>query len=1343
VKQLQNQNNKLLREHARLTTTVEDLEQKLRTDPNIAKLAAAEEELEVLRADRERQETMVASIVQQRDMLRVMAGTGGDVSSTDLVAVDKTAEQFGVLQKRSRSLEEELSKARAELSKLGTDKMVLEERVVRYSETNKELQSSLDKVTRDITTKDAAVRTSEARAEHHKRTVATLEDELASAQGEIKRKTENLSNAHNNIRDLEQQMIAAKAQANRSDYDAREANSKLRLAETQLQTARAAEQRYATEAAQLRSDLNRQGNMIDSVQRIEARLSARGEEEKERLLEESKRVAKLLEAERIKSSQARATLEERTKDLEASTKAAKEKEASSVAEALSAKKKAVEAVDELQTFKVKCERLEKDLASEKQKTTGSANETEASKIESLTQQLDAARAEVGKAKARMADFQKIAKSSEDSLKDLTKTSEEFKKTHDDEIASLNRRIASLKKESKAKESVVTELTQDLSGQRGEQDKAVKALKSQIDGMKDGVVTAEKEKMAAVARAESLQADAEKYQKEAAVAQSNYDRELNLHATARAELRTAREAASEADRLRKTTVHEMEMTKREIESNQQALADEKAGLERTITELQKRIEESSQHNDKLHAQLATLGEQIEKSQSEQIDSGATEVGDEGEIGVLRKSVAEYREIVRFLRSERDMDRAQLETAKRTADRERATAEVTKRSLDEARAELNVSQARGGKTTETDMAAFDVKLKEAEAQLNVVSESNQLLRVEAGQLKKTVSQLETKLAEAKGAIAPKDKLALHLEGKVASMQAEKDSLSRELESWKRRVESLVAKFNHVDPEDHKKALADAQSMKKERDVAKAEKATAHRTNVALKQQIAKLNKDVSTNQSLIEKQKAQLAKARADSDVAAASTRGSAVVSKERDMLKEKLQKTEVQNRSLATELKGVNERNERLKERMRQFQKMLNEKKAMIAKLESEKVAVTTSSAPTASDSAGGSTVAPAPATASMKPPPTQTVSKTMKPQQAEAAKEPTQKSKAEPQPNVDPEANPDQQKKTEAQLPAVPKGGFAFGPGPVKSRVEAAAKSTVASSKKSSSTKRGAPEPSTKTETKSSVQSSGATQSAEAPAQPAQKKPRMATSGSVSPKPGAAKVENPAEQKVKADQLRAKLLEAKMKKKRAIEKKNEEVRVAKQAKVDEEKAASGRKEDGADAKGKPLEEKQTGDEGKPSSSSSEPKANLRASATPFQPPLGAAKTGTGAFGSGTHAAFGSSTSIGSSGFGGIKPASGAAESVFGFKPPGTSSGPLSFGAAAVSKLPMPAAGTPSIASPFGAFEGSNPFGAASASGAKPLFGSSSNVKPISTATSAEQKTKAATEEPRAKVDNDDDSASAS
>ena len=223
--------------------------------------------------------------------------------------------------------------------------------------------------------------------------------------------------------------------------------------------------------------------------------------------------------------------------------------------------------------------------------------------------------------------------------------------------------------------------------------------------------------------------------------------------------------------------------------------------------EERINESKKQNKILHNQISSLSQSVQKFQSEKMiaagahsnvtideTDGDSDVGDE--ISTLKRNVSELREIVRYLKSESDMNESQLDLARRAVEREKSSSEIIKRSLDEARAELDlVRKAADENNKENSVMEMTERLKNADDQLLLLRESNKLLREEADKIKGELNKAMKDAGETKASFEPNEQKCRELEVAKAALEAEKSSLVREVDAWKARVQSLISKFHQV--------------------------------------------------------------------------------------------------------------------------------------------------------------------------------------------------------------------------------------------------------------------------------------------------------------------------------------------------------------------------------------------------------------------------------------------------------------------------------------------------------------------------------------------------------------------
>lgn len=280
----------------------------------------------------------------------------------------------------------------------------------------------------------------------------------------------------------------------------------------------------------------------------------------------------------------------------------------------------------------------------------------------------------------------------------------------------------------------------------------------------------------------------------------------MHADARKELQEVRGTAVKESSLHQGAKLQLQNMTVEVTKQENAFNETMKQMEQSLKDLERQLAESGAQNKILHNQLATMGEKVEQIQGEKISKasqGQTPENDDHtseELISSRKQIAELREVVNYMRSEREISDTQLQSARLSSERERAAGEISKKSLAEARSELEILQNKltvdaESIDTESRNSLLSSELKQAKEQLVLLRESNTLLREEGEKLDKKVQILKKEIDDAKNAAGPSDQKCRELEVDKAALDAEKASLMREVDVWKERVTSLVSKFHQV--------------------------------------------------------------------------------------------------------------------------------------------------------------------------------------------------------------------------------------------------------------------------------------------------------------------------------------------------------------------------------------------------------------------------------------------------------------------------------------------------------------------------------------------------------------------
>jgi nucleoprotein TPR len=938
IVEIQNQNQRLLAEHRRLTETVRELESKLESDTLKAQLDAVEAELADLREDRQRQETTVERIVQQRDLYRAILSKqdanvlGSESEQLSAMEIAKQqSERYKALDQKSKTLASDLAAARGEIDRMGRERESMVERLARYEAHSAEMKAAVDTLERELLSARGDAARSNSESLYHRERAERVEESLQRARDEISMIGSSKAELQRINTDLQQRVDIVRSESSRVATEVRQAEMKARLAETQVETAKASESRMAEEVNQLRGEVSRQGSIIESIRRIEASLSAKSGSEREVLKSELEKLSQVHKSEQTSFNTKIENLNARIQEMDSRVVAANDSKDKFQSELSSVKDELNAVTAEKQELNLKARRLEAQLRAAKKKL-GEGDDLDdvevalQARIEHLTNQLEETKSELANSKKQADTYQLISKNAESALAELSQATETMKAANESEVLELNGRLEKLQKENASKQEIVLDLTKDLLSQRGEQEKVESILKSEIESLKSEMKTREQDSESSIAGTAALKLDLDAMRTEVATAQGNYERELQLHSQARTALREAREQAQEETRLRQIAEEKTDASAREFDQQKNVWEQEKLSTNENAKMIEESLKEAREQNRVLHMQLESLGAMVEESQMSRAVAASEipEPGNSSEQMNLQKMLSELREILKFVRSENEILQTQLDTAKRAADRERTTFQVVKRSLDEARAELKSLQNQDIMDKDLPGNNSAEQLRDAVEQLTLLRDSNKLLRDNADKLQSNLTATQNDLNALKSSREPAEKVQRELEARIASAEAEKESLNRDLAAWKSRVESLLSKFNQIDPEEYEKVLRQVEELTKEKESLNAWKKTTEAENTRIREICRNLKKHISELKKTIEEQKKDIDKLTTEkATLTTKSTEGTSAA-KERDELKGKLSQAEKDTASTKTELDGANHQNEILRERMRQMVKTSNE-----------------------------------------------------------------------------------------------------------------------------------------------------------------------------------------------------------------------------------------------------------------------------------------------------------------------------------------------------------------------------------------------------------------------------------
>ncbi|BGP11538.1 Protein mlp1 [Rhodotorula toruloides] len=459
-------------------------------------------------------------------------------------------------------------------------------------------------------------------------------------------------------------------------------------------------------------------------------------------------------------------------------------------------------------------------------------------VADLRNELRAVRSELDRAKEHVKQYQAIAETQGESLREVTATYEEYKTStesaiaeKDSEISSLRERLHSLTTDLTASNAQNSELHRQIEAERVAFEKERKTFEDGMAGLRAADEAARQAQLAA-------QDDMRRQAQAAKDAHDKYERELVAHAE---DVKRLTEVKEELERVR-GTVREHESAAQVARANLTAAEEswtrQKTVLERELGEVRKRSEELKEQNSTLAQHLETASAQAIQLQARSSSAQGAAEGDGADAESVEavaashsSSVEQLREVIRYLRREKDIIDLQLDFSKQETTRLRQQLDFTSRSLEEARQTLQEERSRVGDALAS--SAQHAELLESIHTAKLLRESNDTLRDENETNLRKVATLEGQLRTAQAEIEPLKEQVRMLQAELEAAQHQAKLLEEDNERWKTRNQTILAKYERIDPEE-------LQVLKSEVEKVQASLATAEAEKAALNIQLAEQTK-----------------------------------------------------------------------------------------------------------------------------------------------------------------------------------------------------------------------------------------------------------------------------------------------------------------------------------------------------------------------------------------------------------------------------------------------------------------------------------------------------------------------
>ncbi|OWK08561.1 hypothetical protein Celaphus_00011211, partial [Cervus elaphus hippelaphus] len=301
----------------------------------------------------------------------------------------------------------------------------------------------------------------------------------------------------------------------------------------------------------------------------------------------------------------------------------------------------------------------------------------------------------------------------------------------------------------------------------------------------------------------------------------------------------------------------------IESMEQQLSELKKTLNSVQNEVQEALQRAStalsneqqarrdcQEQNKYERELMLHAADVEALQAakEQVSKMAS-------VRQHLEETAQKAESQLFIRREKEIAETRFEVAQVESLRYRQRVELLERELQELQDSLNAEREKVQVTAKT-MAQHEELMKKTET-MNVVMETNKMLREEKERLEQDLQQMQAKVRKLELDILPLQEANAELSEKSGMLQAEKKLLEEDVKRWKARNQHLVSQQKDPDTEEYRKLLSE-----KEVHTKRIQQLTEEIGR--LKAEIARSNASLTNNQNLIQSLKEDLNKVRTEKE-----------------------------------------------------------------------------------------------------------------------------------------------------------------------------------------------------------------------------------------------------------------------------------------------------------------------------------------------------------------------------------------------------------------------------------------------------------------------------------------------
>lgn len=476
----------------------------------------------------------------------------------------------------------------------------------------------------------------------------------------------------------------------------------------------------------------------------------------------------------------------------------------------------------------------------------------------LRGELRSAQVEAEQGKSHVEQFKAIAQASEDALRELQTTYDEYKASTESKLSQSQTEATQLRERLESVATEITTLQNEASTARQAMEAQRNEFAAEKRSLEDALTELGSVEQRAKAEQQDVRAEVEQHARLAREAHAKYESELMAHADDIRALSTLKEELEKSRTEAREAQTAAESAQANLSGSEASWASQREGLTKDRDAAQQRLTDLNEQNRILHEHLEKLTTQV--AQIRQTSGGenpsAAEAAD-GDASFSAAPTDELQEVVRYLRREREIADLQVDLNKQEASRLRQSLEHVNRTLEETRLQLADERQRNASSGGPGAAKQHDDLLEKINQLSILRESNATLRDETEKAQRKANQLQTQLNLAQSEAEPLKEQVKSAQNELSAAQGQLRIVQEDNQRWQARAQSILAQYDRVDPEEVKRleekaAQGDAKAaeLQGQIDATRAELATsrerfqklrtqAHERIEALRADVARLS------------------------------------------------------------------------------------------------------------------------------------------------------------------------------------------------------------------------------------------------------------------------------------------------------------------------------------------------------------------------------------------------------------------------------------------------------------------------------------------------------------------------